>query len=307
MPRFERFLVTGGAGFIGSHLVDRLVSDGAHVAVVDDLSTGRKENLNPVATFYGLDASDDRLADVFEKERPEAVYALAFNTNVPLSVRDPLFDLQSVRCSLNTFVNAHRFGVKKVVLASSSFIYGNTANLPVTEAHLPQPVSPYAISKIASEHYLQFFSQTYGIPMVILRYATVYGPRQVGGAMADYIRKISAGERAEMYGDGGLTRDYVFVDDVVDANIRALQLDDAYPDPIFNIGSNREITLNELYRTIAASLGHPENAPVYRPARSGEMKRFLVSYARAKSELGWEPRTTLDEGLRKIYQHLSLL
>ncbi len=306
MLRNNCFLITGGAGFIGSHLTDRLVAEGAHVAVVDDLSTGRKENVNPAATFYELDVSDEGLADVFEKEKPEIVFALAFNTNVPLSVRDPLFDLRSIKCSLNTFVNAHRFGTKKVILASSSFIYGNTKHLPVTESHPPQSVSPYAISKIASEHYLEFFHQTHGLPMVILRYSTIYGPRQAGGAMADYIRKIGAGERAEMYGDGELTRDYVFVDDVVEANLRAISLADDHADPVFNIGSNREITLNELYRTIARSLGHADNVPVYKPARPGEMKRFLVSYEKAKVELGWEPRVPLDKGLERIYSHLSL-
>ncbi|MDO8664750.1 MAG: NAD-dependent epimerase/dehydratase family protein [Candidatus Liptonbacteria bacterium] len=305
--KFKKFLVTGGAGFIGSHLIDRLIKEGAEVAVVDNLSTGRKENLNPRAAFYEMDACDESIKSVFEKEKPDVVYALAFNTNVPLSVRDPLFDLQSVTCSLNTFVRAREYGVKKIILASSSFIYGNTDRLPVTEEHLPQPVSPYAIAKIATENYLTFFHKAYGLPMVILRYGTVYGPRQVGGALADYIRKISKGERAEMYGDGNLTRDYVYVDDIVAANLKALDVSDDHPSPIFNLGSNKEITLNALYAMIAKLLNAPDNKPVYRDARPGEMLRFAVSYEKAKRELNWQPTVALPEGLVLILKHDMLI
>jgi UDP-glucose 4-epimerase len=305
--KYEKFLVTGGAGFIGSHLVDYLIGNGARVAVVDDLSTGREENINPRARFYELDASAKELASVFQKEKPEVVYHFAFNTNVPLSIRNPLFDAQSIDCSLNTFVNAVEFGVKKVVMASSSFIYGNTHVLPLTESHPPQPVSPYAISKIASEHYLRFFFHTYGLPVVIFRYGTVYGPRQVGGAMADYIRTIAKDERAAMYGDGNITRDYVFVDDIVAANLKALEVADGHPPLICNIGSNTETTLNSLYSMIATLLGKPENKPVYKPARAGEIIRLVVCYEKANKELGWRPIVDLRQGLKKTLRHYKLM
>jgi UDP-glucose 4-epimerase len=301
--KFKKFLVTGGAGFIGGHLVDRLIREGGKVAVIDNLSTGRRENVNPLATFYEMDACDKSIESVFEKEKPDVVYALAFNTDVPLSVRDPLFDLRSVTCSLNTFVRAREFAVKKIVLASTSFIYGNTDHLPVTEDDLPQPVSPYAIAKIAAENYLTFFHKTYGMPMVILRYGTVYGPRQVTGALTDYIRKISKGERAEMYGDGMLTRDYVYVDDIVDANLKALDVPDDHISPVFNLGSNKETTLNEAYALVATLLHKSEDKPIYKDARPGEMLRFAVSYAKAKKELGWQPTVAFADGIALVLKH----
>ncbi len=143
--------------------------------------------------------------------------------------------------------------------------------------------------------------------MIILRYGTVYGPRQVGGALADYIRKISKGERAEMYGDGNLTRDYVYVDDIVDANLRALNIPDDHPSPIFNLGSSKEITLNALYAIIAKLLNAPDNKPVYRDARPGEMLRFAVSYEKAKRELNWQPTVALPDGLVLILKHNMLI
>lgn len=301
--KYKKFLITGGAGFIGSHLVDRLIENGAEVVVVDDFSTGRKENLNPKARFYKLDVSDEELGKIFSVEKPDVVYHLAFNTNVPLSVRDPIFDSRSITCSLNVFLNAVEFKVKKMIMASSSFVYGNTGQLPVTEEHPTQPVSPYAISKIAAENYLKFFSREYDLPAVILRYSTVYGPRQVGGAMADYIRKISEGERAEIYGDGNLTRDYVFVDDIVEASLIALDVPHSRDLPVFNLGSAKETTSNKVYTIVAELLGKPDNKPIYLAPRPGEIIRFSVSYTKAKRDLSWEPTVDLKGGLELTLKH----
>jgi len=250
---------------------------------------------------------DNSVEDIFRSEHPEIVYHLGFNTDVPQSVLDPLFDAKGISGSLNIFINARKYNVKKVVMASSSFVYGNTHSFPLTEQHQTQPISPYAISKIASENYLRFFHSAYGLPFVILRYATVYGPRQTGGAMADYVRKIASGRQAEMYGDGNLTRDYVYVEDIVRANLMALEVGDRHPEPIFNLGSGEEITLNALYAKIALLLNKTENRPLYLPGRPGEMMRFVVSHEKAKNEFGWEPKISLDEGIRLTLKNLHLI
>lgn len=303
-----RVLVTGGAGFIGSHLVETLAGQGARVSVVDDLSTGREENLHPGAAFYRLHTNASELAEVFRHERPEVVFHLAANTNVPRSVADPLGDCDNVRGGLNVFLRCQETGVRKVVLASSSFVYGNVeeADLPLTEQRLPQPVSPYAVSKTATESYLRYFHLTYGLPMVIFRYGTTYGPRQSGGALADYIRKIAAGQSAEMYGDGRLTRDYTYVSDVVRANLLALEVAEAEGET-FNLGSGRETALIDLYATVARLLGQPDNRPVFLPARPGDIRRFRVSYAKAERVLGWRPTVSLEEGLAEILRHQGQL
>lgn len=302
-----KILVTGGAGFIGSHLTDRLITEGHRVAVVDDLSIGSRGNLNPDVVFYECDINDKKIERIFTQEKPDIVYHLAFNVNVPRSVQDPLFDARSLTGSINVFYQAARTGVQKIIFASSAFVYGNSERLPLTEQHPIQPTAPYAISKIAAENYLRFFRQAYNAPFVILRYATVYGPRQVGGAMADYMRKISAHERAEMYGDGTFTRDYVYIDDVVDANMLALAVPKDYPEPVFNIGSSQETTLNEVYAIIARHMGMPDNKPIYRSQRPGELERYAVSFEKARQELGWQPTISLHEGLTRIIRQKNTI
>ncbi len=299
--KHKKILVTGGAGFIGSHLVDALITREADVFIIDDLSTGRKENINSKAKFYHLDMADPAVARIIKKEKPEIVFHLGFNTNVPKSVDDPLFDARGITCSLNIYINSIESGVKKIVMASSAFVYGNQSPrvFPVTEKNDVQPVSPYAISKIASENYLRYFHNVSNLPIVILRYGTVYGPRQVTGAMADYIRKLSAGLAADMYGDGNLTRDYVYVDDIVRANLLALGFNKKNIEPIFNLGSGVEITLNELHQRIADILYRSDIKPAYHPARRGDISRFCVSNDEAKKHLKWQPQTGLDVGLKK--------
>jgi UDP-glucose 4-epimerase len=294
----KNIMVTGGAGFIGSHLVDALIEMGTNVSIVDNLSTGRKENVNPKATFYEIDINDKKLDAIFAKEKPEIVYSLAFNTIVPKSVADPLFDAKSLTGNLHVMVLARKYGVKKFIMASSGFVYGNTKNLPTAETEPIIPTNPYIITKSASEHYLQFFKSAHNMDFVVLRYATVYGPRQVGGAMADYIRSIRNNVQATIWGNGEKTRDYVFVKDVIDANIKALDVKVGNSImPVFNIGTMKETSLNELYSKIAILLGKPDAKPKYEPDRPGEMMRFCLSYKKAEQYLGWKPRFNLDEGL----------
>ena len=289
--------MTGGAGFIGSHTTDALLAAGARVVVVDNLLTGRRENLNPHATFYEANIADEAFGEILARETPDVIYHFAFYVLVPKSVENPLLDVDAVIGSLRLLQHARQHGVRKIVLASSGFLYGNTPTLPVPETAPVDPASPYVVAKHAVEGYLRFFSRAYRVPYVILRYAAVYGPRQATGAMADYIRKLSAGKQAEIWGDGTKTRDYVYVRDVVNANLRALTVPAEHPNPVYNIGTGIETTLNALYARIADLLG-AEAQPVYHPDRPGEQLRYCLDHAKATREMDWVPQVSLEEGLR---------
>lgn len=294
----KKILVTGGAGFIGSHLTDKLIACGAQVAVLDNLSTGKRKNVNVKADFYEMDLNDAALKDLFIAFRPDFVFSLAANTNVPKSVMDPLFDLKTLTGTVNAIDKARLFDVKKFIFTSSGFIYGNSAVRPIREDEPFRPISPYSISKKTVEHYLAFYREVYHLPFVVLRFATIFGPRQAGGAMADYIRKLSSGEQAEFYGRGDKTRDYLFIEDAIDALIQCLDLGDDEPAPYFNIGTGIETALIDLYRKIA-SLLNVKAEPLFMPARSGELEGYSLDSGLAKSRFGWSPKYTLDEGLKK--------
>ncbi len=296
----KHILVTGGAGFIGSHLVDALIKNGAIVSIIDNLSTGVLTNLNPRAKFYKLDINSPKVEKIIQKEKPEIIYLLACNTIVPKSVVDPIFDIQSLIGNLNIMVSAKKFGIKKIILASSGFVYGNTKKLPTSENTPIIPDNPYIITKSSSEKYLEFFSKTSNLDFVVLRYATVYGPRQIGGAMADYIRCIKAGKKADIYGDGTKTRDYIYIEDIIEANLEALKIKKVKGlIPIFNIGTGKETTLNQLYAKIAKIL-KKKAVPNYLPDRQGEMMRFQLLTTKAKKYLGWQAKISLDQGLSKM-------
>lgn len=296
---YRNVLVTGGAGFIGSHLVDALLGQGCKVSVIDDLSTGREQNLDPRATLYRLNTTDSGgVFAAFERERPELVFQLAANTNVPRSVSDPLYDFQTLHGAVHVIEACRRYGVKKIVYVSSGFIYGNTEHRPVKESEPFFPLSPYGITKRTIEHYLSFYREVYELPYALVRPATVYGPRQAHGAMADYIRTLASGGQAEIYGDGCKTRDYVFVADAIEALLGIVGLPDEFPEPQFNFGTGEETTLNELYGAIAQLLGK-KAAPVYRPARSGELERYSLDSGKLRRAIGWEPRFSLQRGLEE--------
>ncbi len=293
----KKILVTGGAGFIGSHTVDALIERGADVVVIDNLLTGRRENLNPKTKFYEINIADPKFEDILEKERPEIIYHFAFYVLVPKSVENPLLDMDCLVGSVRMLKKMKELGcLRKIIFASSGFVYGNTPNLPVKETEPIDPVSPYVVAKVAIENYLKFYKKAFGLPYVILRYSAVYGPRQVTGAMADYIRKLSVGEQAEIWGDGTKTRDYVYIDDVVRANLLALNVPDDHPNPVFNVGTGIETTLNELYKKIATLLDK-EAKPIYYPDRPGEQMRYCLDYSKIRKELGWEPKVGLEKGL----------
>ena len=295
----KKILVTGGAGFIGSHTVDALVKRGARVIIIDNLITGRKGNLNPKAKFYKLDCASPKLEKVFAKEKPDYVYHFAFNVLVPKSIDDPIMDAQSIIASLNVIKNSHQSKVKKFIFSSSSFVYGNEAKRPTDEKQPISPVSPYAISKYTVEEYLRYYNKTFDLPYVIFRYASVYGPGQITGAMADYIRKMKAGKQADIWGDGKKTRDYLFVEDVVRANLKALEVSDDFNNPLFNLGTATETTLNDLYFQIAKIL-NKKAKPIYHQARLGEQNLQSLDYSKIQKYLGWKAAINLQEGLRRI-------
>jgi len=294
----KKFLITGGAGFIGSYTVDALIEEGANVIIIDNLVTGKKENLNPKAKFYNLNITDPKIEKVFREEKPEFIYHFASNVLVPESVKNPLMDMDSIAGAINIFQNAKKYNVKKIIFSSSAFLYGNTRNLPVKETEPIMPISPYIVSKRAVENYLEFYKRSFNLPYVVLRYSTVYGPRQSTGAMADYIRKLANDEQAEMYGDGEKTRDYIYIEDVVTANLLALDVSSDFLDPVFNIGTGIETSLNNLYKKIAEILGKKVE-PIYLSDRPGEQYRYSLDYSKAKKELGWEPRISMEEGLKR--------
>lgn len=314
-----RILVTGGAGFIGSHVVDALLRAGHEVVVVDNLSTGKRENINPAARFYEMDICSPALAAVFRKESIEVVNHHAAQIDVRRSVAAPEEDARiNIQGLLNLVENCLRYGVKGVVFASSGgVVYGEPAELPVTESFPKGPLSPYGVSKLTSEYYLYCFARTHALPYVALRYANVYGPRQdphgEAGVVAIFGQKMLRGETPTIYGDGEQLRDYVYVDDVVQANLLALEhlAHSVSPHAIghldalaYNIGTGRGTSVNELFGLLGTITGYSGKA-TYGAERPGELKKIYLDASKAARELGWKPQVGLEEGLRRTIAHLA--
>ncbi|NGZ09376.1 MAG: SDR family oxidoreductase [Nitrospira sp. LK70] len=299
-----KVLVTGGAGFIGSHVVDRLVEEGHQVVVVDNLSTGKRKRVNRAASLYKTDITSWRLERVFRNERPNIVLHLAAQISVRRSVDDPVFDAQvNVLGTMNVLQQAVRYGCRKVVFSSSGgAIYGEQETFPAAEAHVTNPLSPYGISKLCGEHYLSYFQRTSGIPVVSLRYANVYGPRQdpegEAGVVAIFIQKMLNGEQPIINGNGRQSRDFVFVDDVAEANLAAMGQD---AHGVYNVGTGAETSVNELFRMLAGLTGSSAKE-VHGPAKLGEQIRSVVDPSRIKQELGWEVKVDLAEGLKQTVE-----
>lgn len=294
-----RVLVTGGAGFIGSHIADRLVLEGHEVSIIDNLSTGKKENLNPQAEFYKLDIESPGIEKVFKKEKPELICHLAAQMDVRRSVSDPAFDARTnIIGTLNLLENAVRYGTRKVILASTGgAIYGEGGPYPTTEDHPPRPVSPYGISKLTGEHYLYYYQVTYGINYVSLRFANVYGPRQdpfgEAGVVAIFTKKMLRNEQPMINGNGMQTRDYVYVEDVVNAVLAAI---DNNVSDTFNVGTSTETSVNDLFRLLAEITGSNVRE-MHAPAKKGEQMRSCLNFDKIKKCLDWEPSVPLRVGL----------
>jgi UDP-glucose 4-epimerase len=300
-----KVLVTGGAGFIGSHLVDRLVQEGHEVIIVDNLATGKRRNINRAARFYKLDIQSWRLERVFRNERPNVVMHLAAQMDVRKSVEDPMFDAQvNILGTLNVLQQAVRHGVRKVVFSSSGgAIYGEQETCPAPESHLTQPLSPYGLSKLCGEQYLSYFQRVSGLQVVSLRYANVYGPRQdpegEAGVVAIFIQKLLNNEQAVINGNGRQTRDFVFVEDVVDANLGMMGQETK---GTYNVGTGTETSVNDLFRMLIQLTGSTCKE-VHGPAKKGEQARSVIDSTKIRQELSWEPKTDLNEGLRKTVDY----
>jgi UDP-glucose 4-epimerase len=295
-----RILVTGGAGFIGSHVVDRFVGDGHEVAVFDNLSTGFRALLNPAARFFEADLTDgDAVERCVAEFRPEVVDHHAAQIDVRGSVEDPVFDARTnILGALRLLQSCTRNGVRKFVYASTGgALYGEGRELPATEAHPVNPESPYGVSKHTLEHYLYLWKLLHGLDYTVLRYPNVYGPRQnphsEAGVNAIFIGLMLAGKRPRIFGTGEQVRDYLYVMDVVEANVLALG---GGSGEIVNLGTGIGTSVNDIFRELKLIMGFA-GEPIYEAPRPGEVQRIYLDATRARAVLGWAPRTRFHDGL----------
>ena len=308
-----KIIVTGGAGFIGSHLVDSLVENGNDVVVIDNLYTGKLEYINPKAKLYLCDVRDDSLNKIFEIEKPDVVFNLAAQMSVPYSVENPEFDLDvNVRGILNLLQASVKNNVKKFVFSSSGgAVYGDAKEYPTTENYPPEPFSPYAITKFMSEFYLKFYKNHHNLNYSICRFANVYGPRQASahesGVVTIFITKVLNSEPAMIYTyphqSGGMLRDYIYVSDVVSGLIKAMN----HPDSdVFNIGTGEPSSTLELFEEIKKISGISVEHK-FGPPRQGDLMQNCLNIDKSKSVLGWEPEFDLDKGLTLTIDYFKKL
>ena len=301
-----KVLVTGGAGFIGSHLVEALLARGDRVAVVDDLSAGKKSNLDAAVPLHVADIRDAAaLERVFEKERPQIVSHHAAQTDVRRSMSDPGFDAQvNVLGSVNLFHLCVKHKVQKILFASSSAAYPEPERLPVREDHPIRPVSAYGLTKYIGEQYLRFYRETQGLRFTAFRYGNVYGPRQdpqgEAGVVAIFSTQMLTGLQPTLFGDGKKTRDYLYVTDVVSANLAAL--DGAGDGEVFNLGWGKEVTDLAVFEAIRGALG-VKVEPRYAAKRPGELVRIALDSSKAREALGWKPAVPFEEGIRRAVEY----
>lgn len=294
-----KVLVTGGAGFIGSQIADRLAQEDHEVVVLDDLSSGRREQVPGAANFYQMEVDSRWLDRVVARERPDAVCHLAAQVSVARSVQDPVNDARiNILGSLGLIQACHHHQVKRFVFASTGGdIYGDAVQVPTPETYPAAPISPYGSAKLSVEHYLHVYREVYGFSAVALRLANVYGPRQdphgEAGVVAIFSRALLEGQPATINGDGLQTRDYVFVGDVVDAFVVALKSDVRGS---YNVGTGVETDVLELYQLVAAAASSSAS-PLHGPPRPGEQRRSCLDATLIRSQLGWEPRVSLEQGI----------
>ena len=313
-----KILVTGGSGFIGSHVVDSYITKGHEVIVVDNLFTGKRKNLNPAAKFYLMDIRSDLLKMVFEIERPEIVNHHAAQPSVPASMENPQYDAEvNIGGLLNLLGCSVKYGVRKVIFSSSGgAIYGEAETIPTPEKYPPRPLSPYAVSKFASEHYLNCYRNHYGLDFTTLRYANIYGPRQIpygeASVVAIFMGKLLMGEVPAVYhyeGEpGGMMRDYCYVEDVAKANLIALERGSG---ETFNIGTGIGTVTADLYHAILSLMrdfGYAKeliyDKPRKGPARPGDIRRSCLDTSKATNHFGWTPENDLKTGLVKTLKWL---
>src|SRR5262245_2003047 len=298
-----RIVITGGAGFIGSHVQDAYLAMGHEILVIDNLITGNRHHLNPKTRFYEMDIVDSEIKKVFEEFKPEVVNHHAAQMDVRKSVADPLYDAKvNVMGTINLLEAARQTGVKKVIFSSTGgAIYGEQDNFPADETHPLRPASPYGLTKLVGEEYLRLYERLYGIPHVILRYANVYGPRQnphgEAGVVAIFCERLLKGETPVINGDGEQTRDYVYVGDVIEANCAALRSD---LKGVYNIGTGVETNVDTGFAALAKLAG--TDRVEHGPAKPGEQRRSVISPESAKQTFGWKPTMTVPDGLKNTFE-----
>jgi UDP-glucose 4-epimerase len=303
-----KILVTGGAGFIGSHVVDTFIANGHEVVIVDDLSTGRRSNLNPAATFYQIDIRSDELKEVFEKEKPHVVDHHAAQMDVRRSVVDPLFDADvNVLGSIKLIELARQYGVERFIyISTGGAVYGEPEYLPCDEAHPINPICPYGASKHTVEHYLYMYHELYDLDYVVLRYPNVYGPRQdphgEAGVVAIFTGLMLKGDQVVINGDGDQERDFVFVGDCARGNLLALTTQNS--NTIYNLGEGKPTTVNDIYRELKKITNYQLSA-VHGPAKVGETRRIYLEAKKAAQELDWQPSVGLGEGLAATVEYFK--
>ncbi len=301
-----KVLVTGGAGFIGSHLVDGLLDNGYDVAVVDNLSSGQLRNLNHQATFHHAELNDVRLTQIIQRERPEIVFHLAAQSSVRRSAIDPVADADSnVMGTIRLIAAAAAEGVEKFIFSSTGgAIYGDPETIPCDEDTPVNPLTPYALSKYVGEQYLELFNETYGLDYTILRYANVYGPGQnpdgEAGVIAIFAGMMLSERRPQIYGDGLQKRDFVYVSDVVKANLAAVNRGDGRT---YNIGTGQQVSIARIYELLREITGFDQE-PDYRPRRTGEVLNIALDSTRAEKELKWTAEVSLEEGLERSVEYV---
>lgn len=295
-----KVLVTGGAGFIGSNIVDLLVENDMSVVVVDNLSSGKLENVNDRAKFYKCDIRERRIFEVIEIENPEVVIHNAAQISVRNSVEDPENDASiNILGSINLFEACRKHNVKKIIFASSGgTVYGEQVAFPADEEHQTKPICPYGVAKLSVEKYLYYYYVIFGIKYIALRYANVYGPRQdphgEAGVVAIFSEKILAGDQPIINGDGKQTRDYVYVGDAALANLLAINSNFVGE---LNIGTGIETNVIEIFNILRDISGREDLSELHGPAKEGEQRRSVLSYKKAKEILGWQPQVKINEGL----------
>lgn len=299
----SKILVTGGAGFIGSNLVDRLIADSHQVTVLDNLVSGKKDYINPQANFWQMDILDDSLIDRFKEQDFDLVYHLAAQIDVRKSVEDPIFDNRvNVLGSLNILEACRLIGLKKIIFASTGgAIYGETDEVPTSEHAPVYPLSPYGINKLIVEKYLNYYYQVFNLNYTVLRLANVYGPRQYKGAeagvVAIFTEAAALDKECVLYGDGLQTRDFIYVDDVVEAMIKAAKIDCRGE---MNVSTGQEISLQEVISTIE-DVSNKKLKLKKEEARLGEQRRSALLNRRALEVLNWQPKTSFREGVSRAY------
>jgi len=300
-------LITGGAGFIASNIADRLIAEGHQVGIVDNLLTGKEKNIPREAIFYKEDIRNYILKHIFEVSKPEVVLHYAAQIDVRKSVENPAYDLDINGMGMvNVLEQCRKNNVKKVIYASSGgCVYGNTNKFPTPETEERRPESPYGITKMLGEQYLDFYNKVHGLNYTILRYGNIYGPRQdskgEAGVIDIFANQMLDDKPIIIYGDGEQIRDYTFVGDVVNANVAALTKGD---NQVFNIASERPISVKNLYHIINNAMGQKSDA-VYMPARKGELMRSELDCTKAHDILGWKAKVSLEDGIRQTIQWIK--